>query len=235
MLLHRAQSEGLPLRALGGVGIALSCPSALTQPLAREFSDLDLAVPSRGAAKASQLIEASGFAPAREFNAVHGGRRQMFDRGDLHIDLFVDRFAMCHEVPFSWTGGPDRVTLDPTELLLTKLQIVELTGKDVADVAALVLDHGTWATVDPLDNERIAELFARDWGWWRTGTRALSALVELLPSVLTGADLLERAVAQLTSLQAAIDAAPKSLRWRARARIGERLPWFEEPEATGSA
>ena len=27
-----------------------------------------------------------------------------------------------------------------------------------------------------------------------------------------------------------IDEAPKSMRWRARARVGERVPWYELPE-----
>jgi len=30
--------------------------------------------------------------------------------------------------------------------------------------------------------------------------------------------------------QGTIDAAPKSLRWRTRARVGERVRWYELPE-----
>jgi hypothetical protein len=32
------------------------------------------------------------------------------------------------------------------------------------------------------------------------------------------------------AIAAAITSAPKSLRWRARARLGRRVPWYELPE-----
>jgi hypothetical protein len=38
------------------------------------------------------------------------------------------------------------------------------------------------------------------------------------------------AAAQVTALRAAIDGAPKSTRWRLRARVGERVTWYSEPE-----
>ena len=36
--------------------------------------------------------------------------------------------------------------------------------------------------------------------------------------------------ARLATLQAAMDAAPKTLGWRLRARVGKRVPWYEEVE-----
>ena len=33
-------------------------------------------------------------------------------------------------------------------------------------------------------------------------------------------------------LSKAIEATPKSLRWKARARVGERVRWYEQPEET---
>jgi hypothetical protein len=39
--------------------------------------------------------------------------------------------------------------------------------------------------------------------------------------------------AQLAELRAAIDQAPKSARWKVRARIGERVTWYQEPEEVG--
>ena len=38
------------------------------------------------------------------------------------------------------------------------------------------------------------------------------------------------AVLPFKTLTAAIAAAPKSLAWKARARVGERLRWYETPE-----
>ena len=39
--------------------------------------------------------------------------------------------------------------------------------------------------------------------------------------------------AQVKALREAIDAAPKSARWRLRARVGERVAWYAEPEEVG--
>jgi hypothetical protein len=35
------------------------------------------------------------------------------------------------------------------------------------------------------------------------------------------------------ALLRAIEAAPKSLGWKARARVGERVRWYETPEEVG--
>ena len=39
--------------------------------------------------------------------------------------------------------------------------------------------------------------------------------------------------AQVAALRAAIDEAPKSTRWKLRARVGERQAWYQEPEEMG--
>ena len=39
--------------------------------------------------------------------------------------------------------------------------------------------------------------------------------------------------AQIAALRQAIDDAPKSTRWKLRARIGERQAWYNDPEEMG--
>jgi hypothetical protein len=34
----------------------------------------------------------------------------------------------------------------------------------------------------------------------------------------------------LTALLAALEAAPKSRKWKRRSRLGERMRWYQEPE-----
>jgi hypothetical protein len=43
-------------------------------------------------------------------------------------------------------------------------------------------------------------------------------------------DRLQMVGARLEQLREAIEAAPKSRRWKLRARIGERRRWYEVPE-----
>jgi hypothetical protein len=49
----------------------------------------------------------------------------------------------------------------------------------------------------------------------------------------TGGPLPFEPLAQLAALEAAIEKAPKSTRWKLRARVGERVPWYEQPEEVG--
>jgi hypothetical protein len=78
---------------------------------------------------------------------------------------------------------------------------------------------------------RIAELCAEDWGLWRTSTLNLD---KLLRYASTHAQLDEgqkaRLNAQVAALLERIDAAPKPLAWRLRARIGDRVKWYNDVE-----
>jgi hypothetical protein len=82
---------------------------------------------------------------------------------------------------------------------------------------------------------------ANDWGWWRTVTGNLEKLAQFLATDLRADDLDVSGgravrfdpVEQVRTLRDAIEAAPKSARWRLRARVGDRVPWYNEPEEMG--
>ena len=57
--------------------------------------------------------------------------------------------------------------------------------------------------------------------------------VELTPEDLdlnNGREILFEPSGQIAALRKAITDAPKSTRWRLRARVGERASWYQEPE-----
>jgi hypothetical protein len=134
-----------------------------------------------------------------------------------------------------------RLRLHPTalaasDLLLTKLQIVELNAKDVVDALRLLLTHEVTPAetpagtgVDTLSSDRIVDVTQGDWGWYTTLTDNLTAVVESGPSLLSVAD----AEVVRTRAEAVLDAvrgSRKSARWKARSMIGRRMPWYELPE-----
>jgi hypothetical protein len=129
---------------------------------------------------------------------------------------------MCHTLDLSDRLALDERTLDPADLLLSKLQVVETNERDFLDVAALLADHC-------IDRDRIVELLCRDWGWWRTATRALDRSAAYIAS-LPGFAERDKVLRELAELQDTIEAAPKSRGWKMRARIGERVRWYELPE-----
>jgi hypothetical protein len=83
---------------------------------------------------------------------------------------------------------------------------------------------------DAINGDRIAELLAADWGLWRTSRQSVEhARNAVSGSALTAADkaLID---GRLEQLWERVEAEPKGLRWRGRAKVGDRSQWYEEPE-----
>jgi len=237
--LVRALAEaGATARLLGGVAVAEHRHHGWGPALERRYGDIDLAAGSRAGPAVGALLAGRGYEPAQPFNRLHGDRRLLFyDRAHgRQVDVFLGRFAMCHELDLEGrlTGHP--TTLSPADLLLTKLQVVEPDPKDLLDAVALFHQHelGDDDDGDVLGVDRLVAVTRADWGWWTTLTDNLAALRA------TAAGLLDDAGAALVAgrvedVVAALERAPKGLRWKARARVGRRVDWFERPEEHGAA
>jgi hypothetical protein len=230
-LLAEFDRDHVIARALGGVGVALTCVSATKAPLAREYHDLDLATTRRHGHRLSDALIRAGCEAAERFNALHGHSRMMFTLPNrCHVDVLVQEFVMCHKLDLGSRLTVCRETIPVADLLLTKLQIAQINHKDVLDIAALLVDHPVTENDDGINASYIGGLLSDDWGWWRTVTENLVVVDELLPSLGLQRDDEERANGRLHELNAAISHRKRSLRWRARARVGERLAWRLDPE-----
>jgi Uncharacterised nucleotidyltransferase len=236
-LLEAAEHDGVPLRALGGVAIRLRTPH-VPPALERDYHDIDLVTQRRRGGAVSRLLEGAGYRADQEFNALHGDRRLLFhdDEHARQIDVFVGAFTMCHEIPVAERLGLEPRTIPLAELLLTKLQIVEINDKDLRDTATVLLGHEVAdRDGDAVNAGRVAALCAADWGLWRTSGLTLERLRAALPGLGLAAG--ERAVVdqRAGALWDSVEAAPKGMRWKLRARVGDRVRWYEEPEETGVA
>lgn len=204
-------------------------PAALT----REYPDLDFVTSRPGGADAERLLPDLGYEANQRFNATNGARRLVFyDRThERHIDVFVGRFEMCHRIPLEDRLDADAPTISLADLLLTKLQVVALNRKDAVDVTTMLLQHDVGSgDAETVNQDYIAGLLAADWGLWRTITRNVGVVGEVLPSLDLADDERVLVSGRLERLLAHIEGAAKTRRWRARARIGERRQWYEEPE-----
>jgi hypothetical protein len=134
---------------------------------------------------------------------------------------------LCHTLDIRDRLASDERTLDLADLLLAKLQVVEVNEKDLKDAAAILADHPIGRP--GVDADRIASLFAADWGWWRTGTDTLQKVADYAAH-LDGFAAAGVVCARADELHERIEAEPKSRRWRLRAKVGERKRWYELPE-----
>ena len=227
-VLDATRDAGLTVRLLGGVAVHMRS-RGLPPALSREYKDLDFASSKKSSGDLQKLLRDMGYEPHVGFNAMNGKERLLFydNPNGRQVDVFVSSFRMCHEIPLEKRLPIDDDTVPLAELLLTKLQIIELNEKDVRDTVALLLEHDVTDDDAGVNAPHVAELCADDWGLWRT----ISHNLETLRSRLDAYDVDREAVSsRVSSIQERIETAPKSRSWRMRAKIGERKRWYELPE-----
>ena len=237
-LAGNGDGEQLNLKLLGGVAVAVACPEALTRAeLRRIYKDLDFAAPRKRSKAISDFLVSEGYVADRPFNALHGATRLLFfdTTNGRQVDVFLDVFNMCHFLDLRERFATPWAYLAPSDLLLMKLQIVQLNEKDVVDAIALALQHecGTEDGAGTMSVRRIAQVCSGDWGWYTTIRDNVEVVRDHAVRVLgQGADA-ELVAARLGQVISAIDDAPKSVKWKLRARVGRRVKWYELPDEVG--
>jgi hypothetical protein len=235
-LIDAATERGIVLRLLGGMAVALLCPDLPQRT--RVAQDLDFASLSATRPALATMLAERGYQPDKTFNALYGNRQLYFANPEtgLAVDVLIDKLHMCHTLEFADRLERLPYTLDPMDLLLTKMQIVELNAKDADDCLRLLVTFPLAESDDPsaMDIRIFRSLMAEDWGWWKTVTlnldRMRAVVADGRPPAINGGRL--DPVAQIDALAKAADEAPRSRRWKLRSRIGERKRWYEQPEET---
>jgi hypothetical protein len=115
-------------------------------------------------------------------------------------------------------------------MLLEKMQIVQINEKDIIDTIMLLLEHRLGPGDDETINmDRVAALCGSDWGLWRTVTMNLDKVGRLAqgyPQLDPAAK--GRITEQVVSALGRIEAEPKSMAWRIRSRVGDRVKWYKD-------
>jgi hypothetical protein len=236
-ICEAAADERITVRLAGGLAIQYLTPEF--PPRGGDRQDLDLATLSGDRRQLTRFLAGRGYVGDKNFNALYGHKQLFFQSADTgrSLDVLVDRLHMCHTVEFKDRLRRMPVTLDVSDLLLTKLQIVELNEKDAQDVLYLCSAYPVRDGDEPgtIGLDRIRPIVGNDWGWWRTITLNLERITTLADGA--GRQLVPEggkhsAIDQLSVLSEAVHTAPKSLRWKARAKVGERVRWYEVPQET---
>lgn len=219
----RARADGIDARLLGGLGILHHDKELRTHGGSRRINDIDLIVPSGQHRPIAHLLVERGYSPEERFNALNGHRRMVFHGSQWDLDVLVGTFEMCHRIDMSRRVALDYPTLPVSDLLLTKLQIVKLNAKDAGDIVDLVAAHSLGeGPGDQIDVAYLRDLVRDDWGLWRTVTGTLKTVAATGPPSVVGDRVREL-------LEALYDA-PKSTRWKLRARVGDRVAWYVLPD-----
>jgi hypothetical protein len=233
-VVEAADTNGVVLRLFGGVSFWFRCPSARLPALQRKYVDVDFMGHAKQSREIKQLFISLGYVPRDKFNAMQGYRRLIFNdmANQRRVDVFLDVFEMCHSFNLKDRLEVDAQTIPLADMLATKIQIIDVNEKDLKDAVCLFADHDVGASDrEMINGAYIASLCAGDWGVYKTFTMNLDRLLAKLNDFSLDGGAKATVRDRVNKLRTMIEDRPKDFRWKMRARIGERVKWYELPEA----
>ena len=234
-IIDVSEARGVRLRLLGGLAFKRLCPSSMDLRYYRENKDIDLMGRRQDSREIMKIMETLGYKPRELFNKLNMGQRLIYYdmENKRRVDLFLDEFVMCHKFNFKESILAGTYTLPITQLLMTKLQVVEKTEKEYKDIVVAFRDFEVTTGGDGIRGDEIADLCAKDWGLYTTFSKSLESVLAKTSEVAGESTVVvEARIAKLISM---METSPKSLGWRMRARIGERQRWYDLPNTDGDA
>jgi len=233
-IIKASDDSGILLRVIGSLAFQMHCPQYgyVQAALGRAYTDIDFAAYTRQLKQIQSLMTTLGYAENREVFISSEGERAIYDKADsgLHVDIFYEKLDFCHAIYWKDRLEVDAPTIPLTELLLEKMQIVQINEKDVIDTLMLLLEHplGDMDT-ETINIKRAASLCANDWGLWRTTTMNLDKVKKLAHGYSQlSTDQKAKVESQVNEILARLEKEPKPLAWRLRARVGDRVKWYKD-------
>ncbi len=234
-LTDEAHKQGLVLRVMGPIALHFYFPDyvelyrRMERLGERVFTDIDYAAYGKQRGNLVNFFKAQGYDFDQRTMMVYGQDRHIYfsDRIPM-IDVFYDRLAYNHPIDYRGRLEYHPYCVSLTDLLLQKLQIVQINDKDLKDAMVLLLAAQVGETdVDCINAAYVARLMSDDWGFYYTATTNLKRIKEAMSKVAALADE-QRAVIgdRADELLKRIEDAPKTMKWKLRARIGTRQQWY---------
>ena len=85
------------------------------------------------------------------------------------------------------------------------------------------------------DGSFVAGLCAKDWGLWRTCVGSIERLQANLESSPLDPGEASRVQARLEALRGYLEAEPKTMKWRLRSQVGDKVRWYQQPDGQEGA
>jgi len=234
--LGQSENQQIVMRLIGALAFRTHCKQYgyLQDALGRVFTDIDFATYTKHVKDVGRLLTELGYEEDKMVTRLFGEGRLLFHdpKFGRHIDVFLDRLDFCHILPLVGRLEIDNPTLPLAELLIEKMQIVQLNEKDLIDTIMLLREHPIGdSDHETINTQVICRLAGNDWGLWRTLTDNLAHVSERMDQYqqLTSED---RQVVRerIISLLSAIEATPKTMRWKVRSAIGDKVKWYKDVE-----
>ena len=180
-ILEASENTGVLIRALGSLAYRIHCPKYgyLQIAAGRSYGDIDLGSYSSHSHQIRDMMTAMGYAEDREIFILSEAQRALFYKkhDDLRVEVFYDKLDFCHVVSWKNRLHVDSPTIPLAELFLEKMQIVQISERDLVYVTMLMLEHPFGKIEkETINIKLIAQLCADEWGLWRTITFNLNKI-----------------------------------------------------------
>ncbi len=235
-IVAEGTKRNLHLRLLGAIAFQAHCPkfNFLTERLNRVLSDVDFAAYFSESSRVNAMMRELGYEDQPMVTALWGHRRTIWDNksNGLHVDIFLDKLEMNHDIEFRNRLEIDPLTISLPDMLLEKMQIVHLEEKDTVDTTMLLREHEIGDSgPETIDARYIAKRLSDDWGFYYTFTTNLKKVRDKLVTYqeLTKEDR-DDVMGKVDKLQTIVDNQPKSMSWKLRARVGPSKKWYRDVE-----
>ena len=238
-IIKASEEKGILLRVIGSLAFQMHCPQFghLQAAMGRAYTDIDFGAYSKQTKQIKGLMASLGYTENREVFIVSEGERSIFDKPEagLHVDVFYEKLDFCHAIYWKDRLEADSPTIPLAELLLEKMQIVQINEKDIIDTIMLLLEH-PFGDIDKetINMKRVAAICAADWGFWRTVTMNLEkvrALAHHYPQLTD--EQKAKVEQQVKDTMDRLEKEPKSMGWKLRARVGDRVKWYKDVDEVG--
>src|SRR5512136_500956 len=234
-LTEDAQKQGMVIRVMGPIALHYYFPDhvdlyrRMERLGERVFTDIDFAAYGKHRSKLVPFFQAHGYELEKRAAMISGGTRLIFFSSNIPmIDVFFDKLDYNHPIDYRGRleAHPNCVSL--ADLLLQKLQIVQINDKDLKDAMLLLLAAKVGDDDrDMINAKYVAKIMSNDWGFYYTSTMNLNKVKDAMAGVRALTDE-NRAVirAQADLLLKTIEDAPKSFGWKMRANTGAKKIWY---------
>jgi hypothetical protein len=197
----------------------------------RVFTDIDYASYGKHRAKMISFFQTQGYEVEKRALMIMGQERHIYFGDTIPmIDIFYDKLSYNHPIDYRGRLEIHPYCVSLTDLLLQKLQIVEINDKDLKDGMLLLLAAQVGDTdKDAINSKYVARLMADDWGFYYTSTMNIGKIITAsLDVAALNEDQRKTIHAKADMILKAIEDAPKSGKWKGRAKVGNKKPWYNE-------
>jgi hypothetical protein len=236
-LAEEAQKQGIVMRVMGPIALHYYFPDYVDLYLRMErlgdrvFTDIDYASYGKHRGNLVSFFESNGYQLEKRAAMMSGGTRLIFFSSNIPmIDIFFDKLDYNHPIDYR-----NRLEIHPfcvslADLMLQKLQIVQINDKDLKDAMLLLLAAPISDTdKDAINVKFIAKLFSDDWGFYFTATTNLKRIKETLAGVKALTDDQRTIISEKVDyFLKFIEDTPKSGKWKNRAKTGTSKLWYQE-------